>query len=125
MFEPKPGNFSLFRNEKKSEPNHPDYQLKIIFDQDLINNLQSQLDAGKTPTLYGGAWVRQRDGSSAFISGGAKPPYEQQPASPEAVDDMLKQTPIKNMEPGPLENDDPVERHEFEDRTSDTSDLPF
>lgn len=90
-FEPKPGNFSLFKNEKKKELSHPDFNFKIIFDQELITNLQSQLNAGKTPTLYGGAWVKLRDGASNFISGIARIPKDESPPAPvEAVEDLLQ-----------------------------------
>ena len=122
-FNPKPGNFSLFRNTKKSSSNHPDYQLKIIFDQDLITDLQQQLDEGKTPTLYGGAWVKQRDDADPFISGIAKPPFESQPASEEVVEDMLAKTPIRGeeAEEAPAQESVPHE----EQSPPEVDDLPF
>jgi len=128
-FEPRPGHFSLFRNTKKTDSAHPDYQFKIILDQDLINNLQEQLGEGKTPTLYGGAWVKQRDNDSPFISGMAKPPYSQQPASEEVVDSMMERTPELSTDTRTteeiIEEGLPEESSPPPPLGDDTDDLPF
>lgn len=125
MFEPKPGNFSLFRNTKKEGPNHPDYNFRIIFDQDLIDNLQKQLNEGKTPTLYGGGWVKQRDGDSSFISGIAKVPYEAQPATEDQVEEALTETPIVSEEQETAPETEAETPTPEEETPEPQDDLPF
>ena len=89
----------MFRNNKKTAENHPDYNVKIHMDQDVINGLQSQINEGKDlAILYGGAWVKQSDGAGTFISGKVNLPQERtQQATPEAVEDMMKPTPVKTF----------------------------
>jgi hypothetical protein len=53
-YEPKELEWSLFKNEKKTEPNQPDYTGRI-----LLNGVSMRM-AG---------WLKQRDGASTFFTG--------------------------------------------------------
>lgn len=64
-YEAKDGDFSLFKNTKKTEDKHPDYTGKA-----LING----------ETLFISAWLKQRDGGDVFFSGRIEPRKERQEA---------------------------------------------
>ena len=70
-YEQKPGQFSLFKNEKKVTDNHPDYNGSGI---DL---------SGKECWIS--AWVKRPEGKKPFFSISIQPKDEQQPEKVETV----------------------------------------
>lgn len=70
-YEPKPGQFSLFKNEKKTTDNQPDY-----------NGSGMDLSGQE---CWISAWVKRPEGKKPFFSISIQPKDEQQPAKVETV----------------------------------------
>lgn len=67
---------ALFVNDRKQAPNHPDYEGKIEFDDELVRCLQEQLRAGETPTLELKGWKKTSKAGKPFLSLAPKVPYK-------------------------------------------------
>ena len=70
-YESKPGQFSLFKNEKKVTDNHPDYNGSGVD----LNGKECWISA----------WVKRPEGKKPFFSISIQPKEEQQAAKVETV----------------------------------------
>jgi len=70
-YEMKPGQGSLFKNDKKTTEQHPEYKGSAM----LLDGTEVWLSA----------WVKRPDGKPAFMSISIQPKQEQQPAKVETV----------------------------------------
>jgi len=68
-YEPKPGSFSLFKNERKTQDNHPDYSGQLL---DLQGN-----------EFWLSAWLKEANGKK-FFSGSIKPKDAKAESKPKA-----------------------------------------
>lgn len=81
-YEMKDGEFNLFKNDKKTEQNHPDYTGKV-----MVNGT----------VLRMAAWIKQKDGGLAYFSGKVSE-FQQREQQSAPVED-----PLNPSTPGPIE----------------------
>lgn len=67
---------ALFVNDRKSAPNHPDYEGGLELDDELVRCLVEQVKAGETPKLDVKGWKKTSKAGKPFLSLSPKPPYK-------------------------------------------------
>jgi hypothetical protein len=68
---------SLFTNDRKEQPNHPDYEGYCEFDEATVRSLVDQMKAGETPKCDLKGWKKKSNKTGkSFLSLAAKPPFK-------------------------------------------------
>jgi hypothetical protein len=68
---------SLFTNDRKEAPNHPDYEGYCEFSEEVVRSLVEQLKAGEVPKCDLKGWKKQSNKTGkTFLSLSAKLPYK-------------------------------------------------
>lgn len=68
---------ALFVNERKTSPNHPDYEGTLELDDELVKCLVEQVKVGETPKLDVKGWKKTSNKTGKpFLSLSPKPPYK-------------------------------------------------
>ena len=74
-YEPKPNSGSLFANEHKKTPNHPDMRGDIHMDKTLLEDLINKSKGGLVKIAVS-AWKKETSNGKKFLSLVGAEPYE-------------------------------------------------
>ena len=66
----------LFGNNRKTNPNHPDFTGNVVLSQELILHATREIAAGREPKLALSGWNKQAKSGSRFMSLSVDVPYE-------------------------------------------------
>lgn len=67
---------AFFANNRKQQPNHPDYRGELRLSQDVVRNLMAQMDQGvQFPAIELSGWKKTSNSGTVYISLSGKKPY--------------------------------------------------
>lgn len=67
---------AFFANNRKQQPNHPDYRGELRLSQDVVRSLLDQIDQGvQFPAIELSGWKKMSNSGTVYISLSGKKPY--------------------------------------------------